>query len=100
MENPTFQVASDDPSPEQLALRGELGDQIQTAILTLAPDQRAALVMIDVQGMTYEETAQATGTSIGTVKSRLSRARSRVRDHLKKNVELLPDQFRHVERGT
>ena len=75
-------------------------DQIQTAILTLAPDQRAALVMIDVQGMSYEETAQATGASIGTVKSRLSRARRRVREQLKQNVELLPDQFRQIERGT
>lgn len=100
MENPMFQVESADPTPEQLALRGELGEYIQTAILALAPDQRTVLVMIDVQGMSYEETSQATGASIGTVKSRLSRARGRVREHLKQNVELLPDQFRHIDRGT
>ena len=51
--------------------------EIQRAILSLPEDQRTALVMIDVQGSSYEETAEATGASLGTVKSRLIRARNR-----------------------
>ena len=92
--NPAFQVASSGDSPEQLSIRGELAEQIQRAILTLPEEQRVVIVLIDVQGYSYEETAQAAGASIGTIKSRLSRARARLRDHLKQHMELLPEEFR------
>ena len=91
---PTFQPPSSEESPEQHALRGELGTTIHEAILTLPEDQRAALVMVDVQGLSYEEASQATGASLGTIKSRMSRARARVRDALMQQPELLPDRFR------
>jgi RNA polymerase sigma-70 factor (ECF subfamily) len=94
LENPSFQPASKDPSPEQMALRGELRDEIQAAVLSLPPDQRAVVVMIDVQGLSYDEASEATGASLGTVKSRLSRARAAVRGYLLDRSELLPDQFR------
>ena len=94
--NPGFQVVSGDESPEQQALRGELGDEIQRAILTLPADQRTVLVLIDVQGLSYEEAADSTGASLGTVKSRLNRARGRVRDYLRNHPELLPDEFRQI----
>ena len=89
-----FQVASAAAGPEQQAILGELGSEIQRGILALPDDQRAVLVLIDVQGFSYEETAEAVGTSVGTVKSRLSRARARVRDYLMERRELLPDTFR------
>lgn len=92
--NPAFQVASGDDSPEQLSIRGELAEQIQRAILTLPEEQRVVIVLIDVQGYSYEETAEAAGVSIGTIKSRLSRARARLRAHLKQHMELLPEEFR------
>ena len=94
LEHPSFQPVSKDPSPEQMALRGELRDEIQNAVLSLPPDQRAVVVMIDVQGLSYDEASEATGVSLGTVKSRLSRARAAVRGHLLDRSELLPDQFR------
>ena len=97
LENPSFQVRSGDETPEQAAVRNELGDEIQRAIMTLPEDQRTVLVLIDVQGLSYDEAAQAAGTSIGTVKSRLSRARSRIRDHLKGRRELLPDEYRQLD---
>lgn len=96
MENPGFQVASGAASPEQQAITSELGSEIQRAIIALPEDQRIVLVMIDVQGASYDETAQAIGTSMGTVKSRLSRARGRMRDYLRERRELLPDEFRHI----
>ena len=96
VESPSFSVPSKDPGPEQLALQSELQETIQEAIMALSTDQRAVLVFVDVQGMSYDETAEAIGKSIGTVKSRLSRARTRVRDALMEHRELLPDQFRQV----
>ena len=89
-----FQVASTAAGPEQQAILGELGSEIQRGILSLPDDQRAVLVLIEVQWFIYEETAEAVATSVGTVKSRLSRARARVRDYLMQRRELLPDTFR------
>ena len=90
--NPGFQPSATGGSPEQEAMRGELRVEIQRAIISLPADQRAALVLIDVQGLSYEEASQATGASLGTVKSRLSRARSRVRDLLQSRNALSSDQ--------
>lgn len=92
LQNPGFRLPSSGESPEQIALRGELAEQIQRAILTLPDDQRAVVVLIDVQGFSYEEAAQAAGTSIGTIKSRLSRARARLREQLSPQMELLSEE--------
>ena len=96
LENPSFSVPSGEATPEEIALQGELGAEIQRAILSLPPDQRTTLALTDVQGLSYEEASEATGVGLGTVKSRLSRARSAVRDALLQHRELLPDQFRQV----
>jgi RNA polymerase sigma-70 factor (ECF subfamily) len=80
--------------PENHALRQELGRLIQRAILTLPPDQRTTLVLSDVQGLSYDEIAEVTQTNLGTVKSRLSRARARLRDYLLTQQELLPARYR------
>jgi RNA polymerase sigma-70 factor (ECF subfamily) len=96
--NPRFSVRSREPSPEQAAISGELGAEIQRAILSLPMDQRTTMVLVDVQGLSYEEASEATGAAIGTVKSRLSRARSGLRDFLLRNRELLPEQFRQIHR--
>ncbi|MBI2908298.1 MAG: sigma-70 family RNA polymerase sigma factor [Chloroflexi bacterium] len=80
--------------PEDYALRRELGDLIATGIRSLPEDQRWAVVLSDVEGLSYEEIASATSSSVGTVKSRLSRGRARLRDYLLSRKELLPDSFR------
>ena len=87
--------ASPDPSPEEEALRGELGREIQRGLLTLPQDQRMVLVLVDVEGMSYGEAAASVGISPGTLRSRLSRARAKLRDYLLKDGELLPPSFRH-----
>ena len=81
-------------SPEEFAERQELGSLIQRGIGTLAPDHRLTLVYADVEGLSYEEIAQAMGTNVGTVKSRLSRARAELRDFLTAHPELVPAQYR------
>lgn len=80
--------------PENYALRQELSRVIQAGIQTLPYDQRIALVLSDVQGLSYKEIAQVVGISLGTVKSRLSRARAKLRDYLLEREELLPERYR------
>ncbi len=50
--------------------------------------------LVDVQGLSYEETAQVMNCSLGTVKSRVARGRADMRDFLQGHQELLPGQFR------
>ncbi len=81
-------------SPEDYAERRELGRLLAGSLASLPEDQRIVVVLSDVQGLTYEEIAQVIGISLGTVKSRLSRARLRLRELLLQHRELLPDEFR------
>jgi RNA polymerase sigma-70 factor (ECF subfamily) len=81
-------------SPEEYALRQDLGRAIQSGLDELPPDQRTTLILSDIQGFSYEEIAQATSVSLGTVKSRLSRGRARLRDYLQHKEELLPSRYR------
>lgn len=84
--------------PEAYAMRQELAGVIQAAIGQLPPDQRAALILSDIEGLDYQEIADATGAALGTVKSRLSRARARLRDLLLEHQELLPSNYRLSDR--
>jgi len=90
----TTLLQDDGENPEDRVERRELGELIQKGIETLPPDQRAVLVMSDVQGLSYAEIAAATMVSLGTVKSRLSRARAKLRDYLRQYRELLPSSYR------
>ncbi len=81
-------------SPHEFAERRELNAVIQTGLTGLPADQRMTLVLVDIEGLSYEETAEATGTNVGTVKSRLSRARQHLRDFLVTQEELLPSRYR------
>ncbi len=80
--------------PEEYVAQRELNELLQEGIQTLPPHQRVTLILSDVQGLSYEEIAQVTHVSLGTVKSRLSRGRAGLRDHLLQREELLPDEFR------
>ena len=82
--------ADGDPSPERAALGSETIRAIQRGLETLPADQRMAVVLCDVQELSYEEIAAAMGTSVGTVKSRISRGRARLRDYLIEHRELGP----------
>ncbi len=84
----------DDPLPEEEALAAELRSNLETALLELPLEQRTAIVLCDVEGLDYAEIATAMKTSLGTVKSRISRARLRMRDVMLRQPELLPARFR------
>ncbi len=89
-------VGTSDPAenPEVAAQRHELIDAIQDCLTGLPPEFRIVAVLVDVQGLDYEEAAQSIGKPLGTVKSRLARARAKLRDCLKAYGELLPAEFR------
>jgi RNA polymerase sigma-70 factor (ECF subfamily) len=80
--------------PHAHSERSELARAIQDCINRLPADFRAVVVLVDVQGFDYKEAAQVVDTPVGTVKSRLARARARLRDCLKRYRELLPDNLR------
>lgn len=83
-------LRSSEASPAEQAMSAEMREAIQRCIGRLGEDQRAVVVLVDVMHHSYEEVAESVGTSIGTVKSRLSRGRRRVRDCLRSVPGLLP----------
>ncbi|MFN8533494.1 MAG: sigma-70 family RNA polymerase sigma factor [Dehalococcoidia bacterium] len=81
--------------PEQFALRRELGRLLVRALDQLPAEQRIVVVLSDIQGLSYDEIAEVTRSELGTVKSRLSRARAKLRDYLEQHRELLPRDYRY-----
>jgi RNA polymerase sigma-70 factor (ECF subfamily) len=78
--------------PDARAERLELSRALELALARLPDDQRAVVVLSDVQGYSYDEIAAITGASLGTIKSRLSRGRARLREALRDN-EATAEQF-------
>ncbi len=93
-EASSLQIADSGEPPDEFALRRELAAAIQRGLESLPEEQRLVLILSDIDGLPYEEIAQITSTNLGTVKSRLSRGRARLRDVLKAG-ELLPMRYRH-----
>lgn len=93
LENP-FWIEDESATPEEQSEESELQDAIQHCINELDDKFRTVLVLVDVEGLDYETAAEAVDTPLGTVKSRLARARDRVQDCLQGFWELLPDLFR------
>lgn len=76
------------PTPEGAAEQAELRAALEAALRALPPDWREVVLLSDVHGMDYAEIAVATGVALGTVKSRLSRARARLRTIIEGSREL------------
>lgn len=90
-------VASHAAGPEEEALRRELARHLQQGLTTVPAEQRLAIILRDIHGLSYEELAEALGCSLGTVKSRIARGRARMREYLVARRELLPRRFRLKE---
>ncbi len=91
-------LMDDEESPEQYAVRQDLSRAIQNGLDQLPSDQKTTVILSDIQGLSYEEIAEVTGVALGTVKSRLSRGRLRLRDYLQQQEELLPRRYRLISR--
>jgi RNA polymerase sigma-70 factor, ECF subfamily len=93
IESPSW-LADDGPGPEEFYERRELDNAVQNCLQGLPDEFRAVVIMIDIQGFDYEEVSQAIDKPLGTIKSRLARARLRMRNCLQGVWELLPVEFR------
>ncbi len=90
----TLIATGDQVNPEESLLTHELQDLISRGLQTLPLEQRVAVILCDLQGLSYEEIATTTHATLGTVRSRISRGRMRLRDYLYQNRELLPRSYR------
>jgi RNA polymerase sigma-70 factor (ECF subfamily) len=93
LENP-YWIEDDSPSPEEEFEESELQEAIQHCINNLDKKFKTILVLVDVEGLDYDTASEIIGRPLGTVKSRLARARERVQECLQGFRELLPDLFR------
>jgi RNA polymerase sigma-70 factor (ECF subfamily) len=87
-DRPDLDPADPGPAPEVIAEQGELRAALEAALRQLPDDWREIVLLSDVHGLDYQEIVEATGLALGTVKSRLSRARSRLRDIIRESREL------------
>ncbi|HEV2376551.1 MAG TPA: RNA polymerase sigma factor SigE [Streptosporangiaceae bacterium] len=72
-------LSGDEPTPAQAFDARHLDSDVQEALRGLAPEFRAAVVLCDIEGMSYEEVADALGVKLGTVRSRIHRGRAHLR---------------------
>jgi RNA polymerase sigma factor (sigma-70 family) len=78
----TERLPGSSPSPEQVYADTHLDPQVQAALDALSPDFRVAVVLCDIEGLTYEEIAATLGIKLGTVRSRIHRGRVQLREAL------------------
>lgn len=81
-EDLNLDIPASIPSPQEEAERRELREQIEEGLRALPPEYRAALVLREIQQLRYDEIGEALGVDIGTVKSRISRGRKKLRGFL------------------
>ncbi len=93
-------VRDETPLPEEQVVLKELEAAVQHCIDELPKEFKAAVILVDLQGMDYQEAARASNTPLGTIKSRLARARNSLQDCLYKFKELLPAQYRSGREGS
>jgi len=82
MEEMEWDLPSEEPSPDDILTTQEFYTQLRDAIQRLPETFRTTIVLRELEGLSYEEIADITGTSLGTVKSRIARARHRLQEEL------------------
>ncbi|NLH99844.1 MAG: sigma-70 family RNA polymerase sigma factor [Chthonomonadales bacterium] len=78
----SFEIADHESDPEQIILKDIMDERLQEGIEALPKHFRTAVLLCDVEGMSYEEIANAMNTSVGTVRSRIHRGRMQLRKHM------------------
>jgi RNA polymerase sigma-70 factor (ECF subfamily) len=78
-----LEIADTSDGPEDLVMNREMDSRVQSALNSIPEDFRLAVIYADIEGLSYEEIADAMSCSIGTVRSRLHRGRKLLRDRLK-----------------
>jgi RNA polymerase sigma factor (sigma-70 family) len=78
-EDAAGRLSGDEPTPAQAFDARHLDGDVQEALAALAPEYRAAVVLCDIEGLSYEEVASTLGVKLGTVRSRIHRGRAQLR---------------------
>jgi RNA polymerase sigma-70 factor (ECF subfamily) len=96
-------LVDDGPSPFDDCARGELKERVEAALAQVPEPYRTALVLRDIEEMSYEEIAEITETTMGTVKSRITRGRDALKRKLERylrevNSQSAPSPLRHTSR--
>jgi len=101
LEEEGFLPADQTPSPEETVIQSSRRQAVRDALDELPPDARAALILRDIQGESYEQVAEALGLTLGTTKSRIHRAREKLAVLLAEKPELFePDRVQRGARDT
>lgn len=89
------QIADEGETPEESLLRAERVDELKKALAQLTEEHRLAVILRDIRGLSYEEIAEIMNLPMGTVKSRISRARNQLKQEILKIRERKDDLPRH-----
>ncbi len=81
-----FPAPAEENDPAALLLVNTLDERLQTALDALGEEYRTAVILVDMEELSYQEAADALGIPIGTVRSRVSRGRSQLRQALSKEL--------------
>jgi RNA polymerase sigma-70 factor (ECF subfamily) len=92
-KGPILWLADPNPSPEAQVETGKMLEAIKTCLEAMPRHYRLVVSLIDVDGFSYDEAAMALGVPVGTIKSRLARARNALRTALQRYPDLLPDAY-------
>jgi len=92
LEPPAW-LADPGPSPEEQAEQSDLAEAIQDSLGALPDHYRLVVQLVDVEGLSYDDTAAALNLPVGTVKSRLARARDALRNSLQSYPDLIPAAY-------
>jgi RNA polymerase sigma-70 factor (ECF subfamily) len=87
----TDRIPGDDPTPEEIYADTHLDPELQAALDELPPEFRAAVVLCDVEGLSYEEIGATLGVKLGTVRSRIHRGRQALRVALERRRGLVQE---------
>ncbi len=86
-------LADDGPTPDETAERNQVRSAVHAAIRQLGEDHQKVIILRDIEGFSYDEIADMLQCSVGTVKSRINRARATLKKILVQNRELFDDDF-------
>ncbi|MGN0134200.1 MAG: sigma-70 family RNA polymerase sigma factor [Anaerotignum sp.] len=89
------QIADEGETPEESLLREERKSELLQALDTLSEEHKAAVILRDIRGLSYEEVAEIVDLPMGTVKSRISRARNQLKNEILKIRERNEGKSRH-----
>src|SRR5690606_6246592 len=96
-EDASERLAGSEPTPDRAYDDRHLDADVQAALDELAPEFRAAVVLCDIEGLSYEEIAATLGVKLGTVRSRIHRGRAHLRDALMHRVPRRVEQPERTE---